>query len=74
MLDHLREIAGMVAHPDAILLHNAARTVRAVLEPHLQREEREVFPAARKLFGAADLVQMSDEIAARRRQRDAASF
>jgi hemerythrin-like domain-containing protein len=74
VLDHLQAVAGLAAHTDPILLRNSARRIRAVLEPHLEREERELFPAARKLLTPVARTEMQAELAARRRARETKSF
>lgn len=74
VLDHLQAVAGLATHADPILLRNSARRMRAVIEPHLEREERDVFPAARASLGEAELAEMHDEIAARRANRATRSF
>lgn len=73
VLEHLRDMAGYGAWPDAHLLHDVARKLREVLEPHLEREEREVFPRARALLSSTDLDDIENEITMRRLRRLAVS-
>lgn len=69
VLFHLREVSIAGAEPDADLLRSTAWQLRRVLEPHLQREETEIFPAAFELFSPTDLEEMTREMQARRLRR-----
>jgi len=71
VLDHLRAIARR-GIPDVMLLTRTADDLRRILEPHLEREERDVFEVARRVLTKADLRDMATEIAARRLRRIAA--
>lgn len=65
VIEHLAAIAARSAWPDIEMLRRAAADLRAVLEPHMEREERDVFPRARALFTADDLAAIQDEVAER---------
>lgn len=67
---HLGDIARHGLLPDAALLTEAAARLRTVMEPHLRREEAELFPLARASFGEQDLARMRTEIQSRRRARE----
>ena len=69
VLFHLREVSIAGAEPDAALLRCTAWELRRVLEPHLQREETQIFPAAFELFSPGDLEEMTLEMQARRMRR-----
>jgi hypothetical protein len=66
VLDHLRAIASGAMQPDAALLLATHDELRQVLEPHLHREEHELFPAAEALLDAAALREIALEMHARR--------
>lgn len=70
VLLHLASVAHRREWPNTAVLRAAALELRAAVEPHLEREERELFPAARKLLSAADLDRVEREIAERARLRD----
>lgn len=72
ILDHLRAIVQKSAWPETAVLRATARELRAVLQPHLEREERELFPAARAHLDATALLRIEMEIAARGAARKAA--
>jgi hemerythrin-like domain-containing protein len=67
---HLLDVARAGSLPDASLLTDASARLRAVMEPHLRREELELFPLARRAFSEQDLVRMRGEMATRRKQRE----
>ncbi len=69
VLFHLRELSFAGAAPDAELLRSAAWELRRVLEPHLQREEKEIFPAAFELLSPGELEEMAIEVHCRRLRR-----
>jgi hemerythrin-like domain-containing protein len=73
ILDHLRAIVQRNAWPDTAVLRATAHELRAVLEPHLEREERVLFPAARARLDAAALSRIEAEINARDAARKAAA-
>jgi hemerythrin-like domain-containing protein len=66
---HLYDVAHGRAPADAARLTVGASRLRALLEPHLAREERDVFPRAASVLSAGDLDEMSEEMAGRRAQR-----
>lgn len=71
VINHLQRLSQLAALPDPVLLRSAAARLRGLLEAHLEREEREVFPRARKLLSARDLADISREVVARRVRRRA---
>jgi hemerythrin-like domain-containing protein len=69
IVEHLGEIGCKSAWPRTDALRASARELRSVVEPHLEREERELFPAARARLDAAALLRIEAEIAAREEAR-----
>lgn len=69
VLGQLRDSRNVGPAPDVALLRSTAAELREVIEPHLQREETEIYPAARALFCAGDLAAMALEMQARRLRR-----
>jgi hypothetical protein len=69
VLVHLREVGTGGAEPDAGRARLTAWELRRVLEPHLLREETEIFPVALQLLTRADLDEMELEMRARRLRR-----
>lgn len=70
VLDHLRALSDG-GEPDPELLRRTAIDLRAALEPHLRREEEDIFPAALRLLTPAEFAEMSLEMKARRLRRQA---
>lgn len=69
ILIHLHDVSVGAATPDAALLTTTARQLRAVLEPHLRREETELFPIARALLSPGDFADIASEMRVRRLRR-----
>ena len=69
VLLHLHEISVGAAEPDQALLRSTALELRRVLEPHLVREERHIFPAALELLTPADFDAIALEMHASRLRR-----
>lgn len=72
-LEHLRALAHDDAAPDPELLHATSAALQRLLEPHLQREEREIFPLAKEVLSPADLDAIGLEMHVRRLRRLAAA-
>ncbi len=69
VLRHLRDVGSAGARPDVALLRSTAVELREVIEPHLQREETEIYPVAKALFCDGDVAGMALEMQSRRLRR-----
>lgn len=69
ILGHLHDVGVGSSSPDMALLTKAAHELRFVLEPHLRREETELFPLARRVLTNRDLDEMASEMRVRRLRR-----
>jgi hemerythrin-like domain-containing protein len=60
---------GVLDPSDAQALRDHLSALRALYEPHIAVEERELFPAAARLLSADELAQIGCEMAKRRSRR-----
>ncbi len=69
VLGHLHDVGVGASSVDAPRLTRSGQQLRSVLEPHLRREETELFPMARAMLTTAELDEMSAEMRVRRLRR-----
>jgi hemerythrin superfamily protein len=56
------------ADPGSVEFSARAKVLKDLVEHHAGEEEKEMFPKARKLMDRAELVELGDRLAARKRQ------
>src|SRR5204863_9110781 len=54
--------------PDSEKFSGRAKVLKELVEHHADEEEKEMFPRARKLLGAAELTALGAQMAARKRE------
>ncbi len=62
VLAHVDDLGAMRTDPSGAVLTDAAVRLRKIVEPHLEREEQEIFPLARLLLDEAALASLAHAI------------